>query len=212
GGVNSPVRAFRAVGGTPPFMVRGDGPWVWDADGRRYLDLVGSWGPLILGHRHPAVLAALRDQLERGWTFGAPTEGEVRLAATIRERMPSVEMLRLVSSGTEATMSAVRLARAATRRSKIPKFAGGYPRHAHPLLVEAGSGVATLGIPGTPGITPGAAGDSIPVRYNAPPEAEAAFERWPEATAAVSVESTAGSRAVVPPAPRSLARPHEPPA
>src|SRR5713101_595664 len=199
GGVNSPVRAFRAVGGTPPFITRGDGPWVWDADGRRYLDLFGSWGPLILVHRHPAVLAALRDQLARGWTFGAPTEGEVRLAATIRERMPSVEMLRLVSSGTEATMSAVRLARAATGRSKILKFAGGYHGHADPLLVEAGSGVATLGIPGTPGITPGAAGDTIVVRYNALPEVQAAFERWPQAMAAVIVEPVAGNMGVVPP-------------
>jgi glutamate-1-semialdehyde 2,1-aminomutase len=205
GGVNSPVRAFRAVGGIPPFITRGDGPWVWDADGKRYLDLVGSWGPLILGHRHPAVLAALRDQLERGWTFGAPTEGEVRLATTIRERMPSVEMLRLVSSGTEATMSAVRLARAATGRSKILKFAGGYHGHADPLLVEAGSGVATLGIPGTPGITPGAAGDTIVVRYNALPEVQAAFERWPEAIAAVIVEPVAGNMGVVPPGPGFLA-------
>jgi len=187
-------------------MVRGDGPWIWDADGRRYLDLVGSWGPLILGHRHPAVLAALRDQLERGWTFGAPTEGEVRLAATIRGRMPSVEMLRLVSSGTEATMSAVRLARAATGRSKILKFAGGYHGHADPLLVEAGSGVATLGIPGTPGITPGAAGDTIVVRYNALAEVEAAWERWPRGIAAVIVEPVAGNMGVVPPGPGFLAR------
>ncbi len=204
GGVNSPVRAFRGVGGTPPFMVRGEGPWVWDVDGRRYLDLVSSWGPLILGHRHPAVLAALRDQLERGWTFGAPTEAEVLLAATIRERMPSMEMVRLVSSGTEAAMSAVRLARAATGRSKIVKFAGGYHGHADSLLVEAGSGVATLGIPGTPGITPGAAGDTIVVRYNALPELEAAFERWPRAIAAVIVEPVAGNMGVVPPAPGFL--------
>ena len=199
GGVNSPVRAFRAVGGTPPFMVRGDGPWVWDADGRRYLDLVGSWGPLILGHRHPAVVAALKDQIERGWTFGAPTEGEVRLAEAIQQRMPSIEMVRLVSSGTEAVMSAVRLARAATGRPKIVKFAGGYHGHADSLLVEAGSGVATLGIPGTPGITPGAAGDTLVVRYNAVPELQKAFERWPEAIAAVIVEPVAGNMGVVPP-------------
>jgi len=205
GGVNSPVRAFRAVGGTPPFMVRGDGPWVWDADGRRYLDLVGSWGPLILGHRHPAVVTALTDQIERGWTFGAPTEGEVRLAATIRDRMPSVEMVRLVSSGTEAVMSAVRLARAATGRPKIVKFAGGYHGHADALLVEAGSGVATLGISGTPGITPGAAGDTIVVRYNALPELQAAFERWPGAIAVVIVEPVAGNMGVVPPGPGFLA-------
>src|SRR5256712_3095161 len=205
GGVNSPVRAFGAVGGRPPFMTRGDGPWIWDADGRRYLDLVGSWGPLILGHRHPAVVAALREQLERGWSFGAPTEGEVRLAATIRERMPSIEMLRLVSSGTEATMSAVRLARAATGRAKIVKFAGGYHGHADALLVEAGSGVATLGIPGTPGITEGAASDTIVVRYNALAEVEATFERWPGAISAVIGEPVAGNMGVVPPAPGFLA-------
>jgi glutamate-1-semialdehyde 2,1-aminomutase len=199
GGVNSPVRAFRAVGGTPPFMTRGDGAWIFDVDGRRYLDLVSSWGPLILGHRPRPVLEALRQQLDRGWTFGAPTEGEVRLATTIRERMPSIQMMRLVNSGTEATMSAIRLARAASGRSKILKFAGGYHGHADSLLVEAGSGVATLGIPGTPGITAAAAADTLVARFNALADVEAAFERWPRQVAAVIVEPVAGNMGVVPP-------------
>jgi len=161
GGVNSPVRAYQAVGGTPPFIARGDGPWIWDVDGKRYLDLVCSWGPLILGHRPAPVLEALRHQLQSGWTFGAPTEAEVRLAAMVSERMPAVAMLRLVNSGTEAAMSAIRLARAATGRPKLVKFAGAYHGHADAVLVDAGSGVATLGIPGTPGITAGGAQDTL---------------------------------------------------
>jgi glutamate-1-semialdehyde 2,1-aminomutase len=204
GGVNSPVRAYRAVGGSPPFIARADGPWIFDVDGNRYLDLVGSWGPLILGHRPPEVLDALQAQLLRGWTFGAPTEGELRLAATVSARMPSIEMLRLVNSGTEASMSAVRLARAATGRSKLIKFAGGYHGHADALLVEAGSGVATLGIPGTPGITPGAAGDTLVVSFNALSEVEAAMARWPGQIAAIIVEPVAGNMGVVPPAPGFL--------
>jgi glutamate-1-semialdehyde 2,1-aminomutase len=206
GGVNSPVRAFRAVGGTPRFIARAEGPYVWDVDGRRYVDLVCSWGPLILGHRHPAVEAALASQLRRGWTFGAPTEGEVELARAVRQRMPGMEMLRLVNSGTEAAMSAVRLARAATGRRKLIKFAGGYHGHADALLVDAGSGVATLGIPGTPGITRGAAEDTLVVRYNDLPEVESAFERWPRDIAAVIVEPVAGNMGVVPPAPGFLQR------
>jgi glutamate-1-semialdehyde 2,1-aminomutase len=204
GGVNSPVRAHGAVGGSPPFIERGDGPWVWDVDGNRYLDLVCSWGPLILGHRPAAVLEALRAQLERGWTFGAPTEGELRLAAAVSARMPAIEMLRLVNSGTEAAMSAVRLARAVTGRPKLIKFAGGYHGHADALLVEAGSGVATLGIPGTPGITAGAAGDTLVAPYNALAEVEAAMTRWPGQIAAVIVEPVAGNMGVVPPAPGFL--------
>jgi glutamate-1-semialdehyde 2,1-aminomutase len=199
GGVNSPVRAYRAVGGSPPFIARGDGPWVWDVDGNRYLDLVCSWGPLILGHRPAAVLEALRAQLERGWTFGAPTEGELRLAAAVSERMPAIEMLRLVNSGTEAAMSAVRLARAVTGRRKLIKFAGGYHGHADALLVEAGSGIATLGIPGTRGITAGAAEDTLVVAFNALAEVEAAIERWPGQIAAIIVEPVAGNMGVVPP-------------
>jgi len=205
GGVNSPVRAFGAVGGSPPFIARGDGPWVWDVDGNRYLDLVCSWGPLILGHRPPVVLEALRAQLERGWTFGAPTEGELRLAAAVSERIPAIEMLRLVNSGTEATMSAVRLARAATGRGKVIKFAGGYHGHADALLVEAGSGVATLGIPGTRGITAGAAEDTLVVAFNALAEVKAAIERWPGQIAAIIVEPVAGNMGVVPPSPSFLA-------
>jgi len=206
GGVNSPVRAYRAVGGSPPFIARGDGAWVWDVDGNRYLDLVCSWGPLILGHRPAGVLEALRAQLERGWTFGAPTEGELRLAAAVSERMPAIEMLRLVNSGTEATMSAVRLARAATGRRKLIKFVGGYHGHADALLVEAGSGVATLGIPGTPGITPGAAEDTVVVGYNGLADVEAAMNRWPGQIAAIIVEPVAGNMGVVPPLPGFLAR------
>jgi glutamate-1-semialdehyde 2,1-aminomutase len=202
--VNSPVRAHRAVGGRPPFIARGQGAWIWDVDGNRYLDLVCSWGPLILGHRAQPVVEALRAQLEDGWTFGAPTEGEVRLAASVAERMPSVEMLRLVNSGTEATMSAVRLARAATGRPKLLKFAGGYHGHADALLVEAGSGLATLGIPGTPGITNRAAQDTVVARFNALGEVEAAMDRWPGQIAAVIVEPVAGNMGVVAPEPGFL--------
>ena len=204
GGVNSPVRAFRSVGGTPPFISRGEGAWIFDEDGRRYLDLVLSWGPLILGHRPEPVRAALAAQLERGWTYGAPTEGEVRLAELIRERMPALEMVRLTTSGTEAAMSAIRLARAATGRARILKFAGGYHGHADSLLVEAGSGVATLGIPGTPGITAGAAQDTLVVPFNALDAVEAALGRWPEGIAAVIVEPVAGNMGVVPPRPGFL--------
>jgi glutamate-1-semialdehyde 2,1-aminomutase len=200
GGVNSPVRAYRSVGGTPAFIARAQGPWVWDVDGNRYLDLVGSWGPLILGHRPKVVANALIDQLERGWTYGAPTEGEVELAALVHERMPAVEMLRLVNSGTEAVMSAVRLARAATGRSKLIKFAGGYHGHADSVLVDAGSGVATLAIPGTPGITAAAAQDTVVARFNNLDDVARSLEQWQRQVAAVLVEPVAGNMGVVPPA------------
>jgi glutamate-1-semialdehyde 2,1-aminomutase len=185
-------------------MARGEGPWIWDVDGNRYLDLVCSWGPLILGHRPEVVVQALMAQIELGWTYGAPTDGEVRLAAMVSERMPSIEMLRLVSSGTEAAMSAIRLARGATGRQKILKFAGGYHGHADSLLVDAGSGVATLGIPGTPGITQATAQDTLLVAYNALDEVRVAFERWPDQIAAVIVEPVAGNMGVVPPQPGFL--------
>jgi glutamate-1-semialdehyde 2,1-aminomutase len=204
GGVNSPVRAYRSVGGTPAFIARGEGAWVWDIDGNRFLDLVGSWGPLILGHRPARVMDALIAQLQRGWTFGAPTEGEVELAAVVSERMPAIEMLRLVNSGTEAAMSAVRLARAATGRSKLIKFAGGYHGHADSLLVDAGSGVATLGIPGTPGITRGAVGDTVVVRYNHLDDVATAFDQWRGQVAAIIVEPVAGNMGVVAPVPGFL--------
>jgi len=153
GGVNSPVRAFRAVGGTPRFMVSGRGAWLTDADGRTYVDMVCSWGPMILGHAHPAVVSALREAAGRGTSFGTPTPGEVELAEEITRRVPAVEQVRLVNSGTEATMSAVRLARGFTGRTKIVKFAGCYHGHVDALLASAGSGVVTLGLPDTPGVT-----------------------------------------------------------
>ncbi|HZC78349.1 MAG TPA: aminotransferase class III-fold pyridoxal phosphate-dependent enzyme, partial [Ktedonobacterales bacterium] len=152
GGVNSPVRAYRAVGGTPLFIERGAGAYVFDADGTRYIDYVGSWGPLILGHAHPRVVEAIARAAERGTSFGAPTSAEVRLAELVTAAVPSVEMVRFVNSGTEATMSALRLARAFTERAKIVKFAGGYHGHADFLLVAAGSGALTLGVPDSPGV------------------------------------------------------------
>ena len=152
GGVNSPVRAFRSVGGTPRFFTRGEGPCVWDADGRRYIDYVGSWGPLVLGHAHPEVLKAVHDAVSRGLTFGAPTEAEVEMAELLARLLPGLEMVRLVSSGTEATMSAIRLARGFTGRDAIIKFEGCYHGHADSLLVKAGSGALTFGNPSSGGV------------------------------------------------------------
>ncbi len=152
GGVDSPVRAFKAVGGTPPFMVRGEGSRIYDADGNQFIDYVCSWGPLILGHSHPQVIDALKQAAERGTSFGAPTELEITLAKMISSAMPSVEMIRFVNSGTEAAMTALRLARAYTGRDKIVKFSGGYHGHADGLLVKGGSGLATLGLPSSPGV------------------------------------------------------------
>ncbi|HEY7222246.1 MAG TPA: glutamate-1-semialdehyde 2,1-aminomutase [Micromonosporaceae bacterium] len=200
GGVNSPVRAFRQVGGVPRFMVRGEGPYLHDADGRRYVDLVGSWGPLIHGHAHPAVVAAVSEAAARGTSFGAPTRGEVDLAAELVERT-GIAMVRLVNSGTEATMSATRLARGATGRSKIIKFAGCYHGHADGLLASAGSGVATLGLPDSPGVTAAATRETIVLPYNDRAAVELAFTRSGSDIAAIITEAAPGNMGVVPPAP-----------
>ncbi len=202
GGVSSPVRAYGAVGGSPPFIVAGEGCRVRDADGRSYLDLVCSWGPLIAGHAHPDVVRAIDDQARLGTSYGAPTPLEVELAATIVDAVPSVEMLRFVSSGTEAAMSAVRLARAATGRSAILKFAGCYHGHSDALLAKAGSGVATLGLPGSAGVTAGTAADTITVPYNDLAAVEAAAAAVP--LAAILVEPYAGNMGCVPPEPGFL--------
>jgi len=205
GGVNSPVRAFRAVGGTPRFMVRGEGPYLWDGDDRRYVDLVSSWGPMILGHRHPAVLDAVQQAVARGSSFGTPGVGEVELAEEIVVRTP-IERVRLVSSGTEATMSAIRLARGYTGRAKVVKFAGCYHGHVDSLLVAAGSGVATLGLPDTPGVTPGTAADTTVVAYNDIAAVEQVFADLGDQVACVITEAAAANMGVVPPLPEFNAR------
>jgi glutamate-1-semialdehyde 2,1-aminomutase len=205
GGVNSPVRAMRAVGfDEPVFMRRGTGAEIEDVDGRRYLDWVMSWGPLIFGHADPETLAAVAEAAADGTTFGASTEREVELAAEIVDAVPSVEKVRLVSSGTEAAMSAIRLARGATRRDRILKFAGCYHGHVDALLASAGSGLATLGIPSSPGVPTGAAADTIVCPYNDVDAAAAAVARWGEGLACVIVEPVAGNMGVVPPEPGYL--------
>jgi len=200
GGVNSPVRAMRAVGLDEPFFVaRGDGAYLEDVDGNRYLDWVLSWGPLIFGHADPETVAAVREAALRGTSFGAPTEAEVELAAEIADAVPSVEKVRLVSSGTEAAMSALRLARGFTKRDRILKFAGGYHGHADALLASAGSGLATLGIPSSPGVPSAVTSDTVVCRYNDVDAVAEAVVRYGEGLAAIIVEPVAGNMGVVPP-------------
>ena len=204
GGVNSPVRSFRAVGGTPPFIARGSGSHIWDADGNEYIDYLGSWGPLVLGHAHPAVVDALIKAAEGGTSFGAPVAQEVDLARLICASMPSIDMIRLVNSGTEACMSAIRLARAHTGRDKIIKFAGCYHGHADGLLVKAGSGAMTHGVPTSAGVPESYASETLVADYNDLSSVEEAFAAFPEDIAAVIVEPVAGNMGVVPPAPGFL--------
>jgi glutamate-1-semialdehyde 2,1-aminomutase len=205
GGVDSPVRAFRAVGGEPLFIARGEGAWLEDVDGSRYVDYMMSWGPLILGHAHPAITRALAEAITRGTSYGAPTPLEVDLAKMVRRFFPAIEMIRFVNSGTEATMSALRLARAFTGRSKIVKFTGCYHGHADLLLVQAGSGVATLGLADSPGVPAGTVADTLVVPYNDLGALAEIFSRFTDEIAAVIVEPVAGNMGLVPPAEGFLA-------
>jgi glutamate-1-semialdehyde 2,1-aminomutase len=204
GGVNSPVRAFRAVGGTPLFLSRGEGACVWDADGRRYIDYVGSWGPLVLGHAHPQVVEAVREAASRGLSFGAPTEAELEMAELITRLLPSMQQVRLVSSGTEATMSAIRLARGFTGRAKIVKFEGCYHGHADSLLVKAGSGALTFGQPSSAGVPAEIAAQTMVLDYNDAGMLERAFGAQGDEIAAVIVEPVAGNMNLVKPRPEFL--------
>lgn len=200
GGVNSPVRAWKAVGKPPRFILRGKGARIFDVDGRSYLDFVGSWGPLILGHAHPKVVAALKKIIAGGTTFGAPTPGEVKLAELVCQRVVSIEKLRLVSSGTEATMSAIRLARAFTKRNKIVKFDGCYHGHVDGLLVRAGSGPATLALPDSPGVPPSFTAETVVAPFNDIAAVQAILERYSDSIAAIIVEPVCGNMGVIPPA------------
>jgi glutamate-1-semialdehyde 2,1-aminomutase len=204
GGVNSPVRAWKAVGGAPKFIVRGKGSYVIDADEKKYVDFLGSWGPLILGHAHPSVLRKLQWAAKKGTTFGAPTEAEVKLATTVCRLIPSIQKVRLVSSGTEATMSAVRLARAYTKRTKVIKFDGCYHGHADGLLVKAGSGVATLALPDSPGVPLGFARETLVATFNDVASVEQLFNRYAKSIAAIIVEPVCGNMGVIPAIPAFL--------
>lgn len=204
GGVNSPVRAFKSVGMNPVVLERGKGSRVWDVDGNEYIDYICSWGPLILGHSHPSVVEAVKAAAEKGTSFGALTEIEVKMAQLVAEIVPSVEVVRMVNSGTEATMSALRLARAYTRRNKIVKFEGSYHGHADSLLIKAGSGVATLGLPDSPGVPENTAQHTLTVPYNDLDSARVAFQKFGHDIAAVIVEPVAGNMGVVPPEPGFL--------
>ena len=204
GGVNSPARAFGPVGGDPLFIVKGEGARIVDADGTSYIDFVGSWGPLILGHAHPEIVAAVNEAAAEGTSFGAPTEIEVKMAQLVTEIVPSVEMVRMVNSGTEATMSAIRLARGHTGRNKIVKFEGCWHGHADSFLIQAGSSALTMGAPSSPGVTPGTAADSITVPFNDLEAVEKAVVENRDEIAAVIVEPVAGNMGVIPPAPGFL--------
>ena len=204
GGVNSPVRAFRSVGGKPVFVARGEGSHIFDADGNEYIDYVGSWGPLLLGHRHPAILAALEQALSIGTSFGAPTAQEIELAEAICDAVPSIEMVRLVNSGTEATMSAIRVARGFTGRDLIVKFEGCYHGHVDSLLVKAGSGLATLGIADTQGVPKAFCDTTVALPFNSPEAVDAAFRAHGGQIAAVIVEPVVGNMGCVPPLPGYL--------
>ena len=204
GGVNSPVRAFRSVGGTPPFFARGEGAYVWDADGKRYIDYVCSWGPLILGHAHPAAVRAVQEAAAKGLSFGAPTQGEVELAELLVEMVPSMEMVRLVSSGTEATMSAIRLARGFTGRDLLIKFEGCYHGHSDSLLVKAGSGALTFGNPSSGGVPEDLAKHTMVLDYNDPQQLHDAFAKHGDKVACVIVEPVAGNMNLIAPRPEFL--------
>lgn len=204
GGVNSPVRAFRAVGGQPLFIQRGEGPYLYDVDGNRFIDYVLSWGPLITGHAHPTVVKGIQEAALQGTSYGAPSPLEIELAKSIMNFIPNLEMLRFVNSGTEATMSALRLARAYTKREKIIKFDGCYHGHADMLLVQAGSGVATLGLPDSPGVPGAVASDTLVANFNDLESVEASFQKYPGQIAGLIVEPVAGNMGVVPPQPGFL--------
>jgi len=204
GGVNSPVRAFKAVGGTPVFFDRAKGPYMYDADGKRYIDYVMSWGPMILGHGHPVVLDAIREQLEKAMTFGTPTELEISLADKICEQVPGMEMVRMVNSGTEATMSAIRLARGYTGRDKIIKFEGCYHGHSDSLLVKAGSGALTFGVPSSPGVPAALADHTVTLNYNDIEQVKETFAEIGEQVACIIVEPVVGNMNCVPPIPGFL--------